>query len=717
MQKKYLFHLIGALLAVLLLSSCSLFSSDEGQPVGEIESGLDESDLEGLDEELEGDELAESDDLDLDEEDIEDIGELSLKEEDLLAEELGDEDLGLEDLDLDDVELDEELAAIESGQDDFLAIEKPRDSSPKAATPPMVGEMDDPVDSGTDFLVSSSSSGNNIQNLEYVSQLNGGTVLITADKPFTYELREEPEFNQVVVEVADVTLPKSLKRPYIAKDFGQPVATINAYQTTGSSTARFVIQYKTNIRPELKMKNNQLMVMTAPDGSGALAKKKKPAKRISIQVDDVNVQEVVKLIASESGVNIMIDKDVGGNISISLNDVPWDQALLTILRSRGLSYKRDGNILRVATQNRLAKEAENLNKQLVNEMQARRESQGRKVRFYPVNYADVAELEKKIKPFLSTGGQVSSDNRSSALVVVDFPDILDKVKKMIVALDIPPMQIMIEGKIVEASENFSSQIGANLGLQSVNDIGSQSLRASLSTGQDLTTLSGGLSADLSIGVFDVIGDLSSTLKLAEDTEDVKVLSSPRIMALNKEPAEITQTSQFPFTTPTPIADAGQVLNQVQFQDVKLSLKVTPQITYSGEILMNVEILREIPGAAVAGARRVEGREAKTKVLVPNGKTVVIGGIYQVVDNVREVGIPLLKDIPLLGYLFKSRVVEKNRNELLIFLTPKIINPELTRQSMALKRSMSPENDNDDGVNLDTDLEAELDDFESAVEAL
>lgn len=583
-------------------------------------------------------------------------------------------------------------------------------------------EQDAPIVPEADYFPTEApvgGTGNRITNLEYKSYESGGTVVISAEAPFTHQVREEPEFNQVIVEVADVILPESLKRPYIAKDFGQPVATINAYQDPGATTARFIIQYKNPMKPAVQKEGNKLLVMSSGSASQTISSGidevgSGKAKRVTIHVDDVEISEVIKLIAAESRVNIMVDSDVKGSTTVRLSDVPWDQALMTILKSHGLGYRRQDNILRIASQEKLAKEAENYNKQVSNEIDAKRQTEGRRVRFFPVNYADVEELIKQVQPFLTKDGKVSSDKRSNSLVVVDFVDVLDKVKKVITALDTTPLQILIEGKIVEAQEDFKHEMGMNLRATNSVSIGSQLATATMSTSNPLGTVSGGMSGTITAGTFDVLGDLTATLALRESENKVKVLSSPRVMVLNKEEATISQVRQVPVISITPVANAGQPLQQVTFQDITLSLKVTPQIAFNGEVLMDVDVQRQIAGQPTeTGALQVESRSAKTKVLVPNGKTMVIGGIYQNDIVETETGVPYLKEIPILGYLFKSKSKNVIKNELLIFLTPKIVNPEIMKQAFTMSK------ESEDNSNIDTSLGTgdEFDALEQELETL
>ncbi|MBY0316482.1 MAG: type IV pilus secretin PilQ [Bdellovibrionales bacterium] len=535
------------------------------------------------------------------------------------------------------------------------------------------------------IVETTSSFGNKITNLEYKSFESGGTILITADKPMEYQVKEEPQFNQVIVEVADVFLPENLKLPYIAKDFGQPVATINAYQDKGATTARFVIQYKTATKPSIDIKNNTLIVSSEASDSEdeEAAPTTTASKLVTIQMDNVEIKEVINFIAEESGVNILADdKGLNGKVTVRLRDVPWEDALMSILKSHGLGYVKKGNILRIAPQKLLAEEAENYLKQINSQQNAVKTLQGKTIRFFPVNYADVDDLSKKLKPFLSQNAKVSADKASNSIIISEFASQMSRIEKILKALDIQPLQIMIEGKVIEASESFSKEIGLNWNTTTPFTQGSQSgsISNNLRFGAQLPF---GLNTTINAGAYDIIGDLTATLQIAQSEQKIKILSSPRIVALNKQKAYIKQIQQYPILQTTVVGNVSNTTTT--FQDVQLSLEVTPQVTFSNETLMNVKIIRDIPGPAVNGARQVNKREASTSVLVKDGQTMVLGGIYSMDDSQAENGIPWLMDIPILGYLFKSKNRTTVKNELLIFLTPRIVNPEALRQASTISQ--------------------------------
>lgn len=577
-----------------------------------------------------------------------------------------------------------------------------------------------------------------INDIRYLANEAGGTVVIDASEPISYQTRVNPETNQFIVEMAGAKLPERLKRPYILKEFNGAFAAINAYQPAGSNTVRVVIQLKGSgaSQPIVQQEANSLVVIPASntpvemvaqqesaqapppgaaeeislDGSadsqsfdveaaradqqllGArtldeflMGNSRFYGRRISIQVKDVNVREALNFISDEGGINLVISDDVKGNISLKLKEVPWDQALVTVMRSMKLGYLRQGNVIRISTLKNLQEETDAA-RQII---EAQKAMTPLRVKVIPVSFGKVEDMVKQVQSFLTEKrGNVVADPRTSSLIVTDTNDVLQKVVRLVKELDLPPAQVMIEGKIVEASEDFKERLGVNWNLENsqleisqaggrggapidlISNLGVSPLESSVISESPLLW-------EFNIGTMDILGNLSAALALAEIDSLAKVVSSPRVVTMNKEKAEISQKGQQ--VTVTQVRDQqGNILPQVNREDVTLNLTVIPQITADGSVIMEVEVKRQFVGAEVnaeTGARPINTREAKTKILVKNGQTAVIGGIYQSDVTESEAGVPLLKDIPVLGWLFKSKSLDKLKNELLIFLTPKILNTE------------------------------------------
>jgi len=562
-----------------------------------------------------------------------------------------------------------------------------------------------------------------ITGLKFKANDNGGTVVVEGNGPLNYTTRLNPDLKQFIVEIPNSNLPKKLKRTLNTKDIKGAVGAIDAYQSPGSKTSRIVVQMRDGFgEPTVQQEGNALLIVSSGSGGAEVAttevahnedvgggggdesltkgesevnvdlnsnkilasqsleeflsgNTKFYGRKISIETSNIDVRDALKFITEESGVNMVITDEVKGNISLKLRQVPWDQALVVIMKARRLGYSRQGNVLRIVPLEELKKEEDDATKLAL----ARKNIEPLKVRAFNISYAKVDELDKKIKDFLSERGKVVSDLRTSTIVVTDVEESLTRVMKLIQGLDSAPPQVLIEGKIVEALESFQRTVGVQWSFTGADvkiadgPNGPVNLRPNLSVGQAATT-PGGLGFGLNVGTLDVFGDISASLALFEKEEKVKVLSSPRIVTLSNEKADISQTNELPVKTLTPQPN-GQPIVTYQFKPLTLKLEVTPQVTGEGTVIMKVGVNRQIKGAAVSTTDdtfSVNSREANTRVIVKNGQTAVIGGIYRSDVTEGTTGVPWLKDIPVIGAIFRGTSTDKQRSELLIFLTPRIL---------------------------------------------
>lgn len=565
-----------------------------------------------------------------------------------------------------------------------------------------------------------------VRDIRYLANSSGGTVVIETSKPVTYQTRLNPATNQFVIELADVELPPNLQKPITQKDFNSRIGSINSYQTAGSSTARIVVQLSgaSNGEPTVQQEGNALVVI--PPAAPVIAKRESPApavkaltktvpgeqalaartldefltgnqrffgRNISLQVKDADVRDVVNFLAEESGANIVMSDDVAGKISLKLRRVPWDQALVTVMRTRSLGYVRQGNVLRISTLKALQSETEAANKII----EAQKAIVPMVVQVVPVSYADIEDLAKNLKPFLSKEGNAVADKRTSTLIITDKGETVERAKKLVKTLDIPPAQVSIESKIVEAMESFDNFIGVNWGFSG------NSLQLSPTGGaagsplnMDLNLRSSTLSQEfvganpfsmgMSIGSLDVLGNLDAALTLAEQDSLAKVISSPRISAMNREKSVIRQEGENVSFVQTRSEQTGAITRSEKRTPFSLELAVTPQITADGGVIMDLDVKREFVGPVLdqqTQARAVNKRSAHTKILVRNGQTAVIGGIYTNDELDSSMGVPGLKNIPIIGWLFKSKGYSRTKNELLIFLTPRILAQDNTLEMAAV----------------------------------
>lgn len=622
----------------------------------------------------------------------------------------------------DDLSLDDEPAKTEEAppaqaENPPPAEQAPAEPAPQVEAPapeptpaPVVNEpAPAPVETPAPMM---SSAPITITSLKYKANDNGGTIVIDATGPISYTTRSNPELKQMIIEVPNATLPKKLQRPLNTRDMHGTIGAIDPYQNAGSTTARFVIQLREGAsEPTVQQEGNSLLVVasgagggmsaSAPEGGADLSKPDPNAntdlsgpgilssqsladflsgntkfygKRISIETSNMDVRDALRFITEESGVNMVIAEEVRGTVSLKLRQVPWDQALVMLMKAKGLGYSRQGNVLRIATVEQLKKEEDDATRLV----QSKRATEPLKVRMFPISYAQVADLEKRVASFLSERGKVVGDVRTNALVVTDIEEYLQRVEKLVRNLDTQPPQVLIEAKIVEATESFTRAIGLNWGMTngSANlgngKFGPVTMRPNFGISAGSTS-SGAFSGGLNIGTLDLLGDLTAQLALNEREEKVKVISSPRIATLSNETSNISQTTEVPVKQVTPLAQ-GTPQTTFSFKPLTLKLEVTPQVTADASIIMKVQLKREFRGASLqsdSDVFAVNSREANTKILIKNGQTAVIGGIYQSDATESETGVPYLREIPFLGTLFRGRATTKEKSELLLFLTPRV----------------------------------------------
>jgi len=563
-----------------------------------------------------------------------------------------------------------------------------------------------------------------LTDIRYVAKKGGGTVVVETSAPATYHTREVPGQSQVVLEIANAQMPPRLKYPYITKDFNQPISSINAYQDPGSSTVRVVVQFKSPTHAEVKQ--NGLKIELAPadamseiedsptlgasvasgggssnegsnsdaavvrtersntdprilptssiDTSPGSENLKFYGRPISIEVRDTPIRDVINLIAEQSGANIVLGSEVEGTITLKLRQIPWDEALLIVMKTKNLGYVRQGSILRVAPYEALQKETDAARKVV----EAQKAAEPLRVRVIPVGYAKVVDLKIQIDPFLSIGrGKAVGDARTNSLVVTDTPEVLDRIANLVKALDLPPLQVLIEGKVVEARETFSRNLGIQWSTSGTGfNLGSQNVQLAPSVGATSPAYG---SLGLQIGQSDIFGTIQATISLAETEDIAHVVSSPRVVALNNEPATIIQSTSIPLPVIQPVAN-GPSVTTIQYKPIEMRLEVTPQVTSENDVIMQIHIKREfITNRTASSTGDINARDATTRVLVRNGNTAVIGGVYQSDTSQTENGIPLLRSLPVIGWLFKNQATSKEKTELLVFLTPRILNAETSIQ--------------------------------------
>ena len=496
---------------------------------------------------------------------------------------------------------------------------------------------------------------------------------------------------RLIVDFMNTSLPSNLQRKLDVVDFGTPIQGVDTFMQ--GDHVRMVIEpkglwehvaYQTDNKFILEIK----AVADDPDKLSTNSKIGYKGEKLTLSFQNIAVREALNVIADFTNLNMVISDSVSGNLTLRLKDVPWDQALQIILDSRGLDMRKNGNVIQVAPREELAaKEKLNLaaNQEIFDLEPLHTES-------YPLAYskgkAIVALLQNSAQRMLSKRGSAVEDARTNTVFVQDTPSRLEEVRKLIKRVDVAVRQVMIEARFVEASDTFTRTLGGRLSYTGVPPPGGGfsvgGLRGSVggSAGGGPVNLPGtpGL---IGTGVVSAMLFNSSVTKIlglelqASQLNGIsKEISSPRVVTANGTEATIEQGVEIPYQTTTSATIAPTIL----FKKALLSLTVTPQITPDDNINMKVEVTQDSVGTIIntsaGGVPSINTKKISTQVLVDNGGTVVIGGVYTQNELKSTPKVPLLGDIPLIGWLFKSQTDTNNKRELLVFISPKILSDSL-----------------------------------------
>jgi type IV pilus assembly protein PilQ len=520
----------------------------------------------------------------------------------------------------------------------------------------------------------------------------------------------------LVVEFLKTSLPESLRRRLDVTDFGTPVKTISSQQS--GDRVRMVIEptgvwehsaYQTDTQFVLEVRSQKIDPNKLTQGPGFSGEK------LSLNFQSIEVRALLQVIADFTNFNVVTSDTVTGNVTLRLKDVPWDQALDIILQAKGLGVRKTGNVLWIAPKDEIAtKEKLELESklQIASLEPVRTQS-------FQLNYTKAEEVARSLNGqqagqglatgtstnnrVLSPRGSLVYESRTNQLFVSDTPSKLEEIAIIIARIDIPARQVMIEARIVEAQDSYGRELGVRLGATTTQQaggvyrVGGNYLTNSTSSGQPPPTNSQGVTADLattngyfvnlpSLGINDrdaatfAVSLFSSSLNRFLNLElsaleadgKGKVVSSPRVITQDQVRAIIEQGTEIPFQTAT-----SSGATAIQFRSATLKLEVTPQITPEGNIILSVDVAKDSPGAATAAGLTINTKRVRTQVLIENGGTVVIGGIFEQSESTSTTKVPLLGDIPYLGRLFSTTSVSTDKTELLVFLTPKVITDRTT----------------------------------------
>lgn len=391
---------------------------------------------------------------------------------------------------------------------------------------------------------------------------------------------------------------------------------------------------------------------------------------VSLKVVQISVTDFFRTISELSGLNILIDPEVGGSLTLNVEQVPWDQLFDAVLQSQGLAKRIEGNLVRISTQDKLRAEQE-INQSLKEATFLAADTLTVTKR---LNYATGAEIRGTLEPHLTPRGSMNVDDRTNTLIISDVPYGIDAVTSLINILDVAEKQVEIEARIIEASTNFSRSLGVQLGFgigridPAKNAFGDVADRVT-SQINTITPASGQITgiAGLMVGGLVDVFRLDALITAAETDGEARILSKPRVTTQNNTEAIITQGSEIP------IPVQQNFTTTVQFQTAALQLTVIPRVTNVGTILLNIHVENNIPDFArtVLGIPAIQTSEATTQVMVQDGGTTVIGGIYVQSESETEDRVPGLGRIPLLGNLFKSNTKSKDTREIIFFITARI----------------------------------------------
>jgi type IV pilus assembly protein PilQ len=538
----------------------------------------------------------------------------------------------------------------------------------------------------------------------------GRVILQLSDPSAIVDMRQQGR--QILLDIMNTALPDQFARKYDVSDFATPVKLVEvaskgknvriAISTSGEydhlafqADGLLTIEFRPLTKQEKEEIERKRDVFTG--------------ERLSLNFQDIEVRAVLQLLADFTGLNLVTSDTVRGRITLRLQNVPWDQALDIILKARGLSMRKNGNVIMVApTAEITARETLELESQKQVESLAPLQFE-----YIQLNYAQAGDIKKLLKEkgnelLTPERGSVTVDSRTNTLLVKDTAAKLDSIRKLVDKLDIPVRQVMIDSRVVIADNNFAKEVGVRLGFNRSNSSNGNELLIAggqpghidgtealdtgtfMGVGAGIETGTGGQGEQLLVNLpaagatsavnllIGKVGSYLLQLELSAMQEEGRgeIVSSPRVITSDNEKAIIKQGTQIPYST---VSDNG---TDVEFKDAVLKLEVTPKITPDDRVIMDLNISKDNPSTSVRGADGTVGidtRSIETTVLVDNGETVVLGGVFERTRTDTMEKVPFFGDVPFVGFFFRSKAQLDNNTELLIFVTPKILKESLTVQ--------------------------------------
>jgi type IV pilus assembly protein PilQ len=507
----------------------------------------------------------------------------------------------------------------------------------------------------------------------------------------------------LVVEFTKSSLPEGLNRRLDVSDFGTPVQSVSMQQS--GDRVRMVIDPRGEWEHSAYQSNSQFVVEVRP-------RKENPNKlaqgtgysgeKLSLNFQNIEIRSLVQVIADFTNFNIVTSDSVSGTLTLRLKDVPWDQALEIILEAKNLGMRKSGSVLRIAPEDEL-----NAKEKIKYEAQATLQGlEQLRTQSFQLNYAKAATVAQGLTGtgssgggggssgsttrILSSRGSVLAEVRTNQLFVTDIPSRLSQVADLLQKLDVPVRQVLIEARFVEATDTFSKSLGVKLGGGSVNSNSSVGVTPSVSS-----TTTGGVTTTTSTNTYsstsfvnlpatsttgDAVGTFALSLFNSSLTKMLnleisaleadgkgKVVSSPRVVTADQTKALIEQGTELPYQVAT-----SSGATSIAFRKANLKLEVTPQITPEGNIILALDVNKDTVGQSTTAGYAINTKHIQTEVLVENGGTVVIGGVFELTDTNSESRVPVLGELPMVGALFRTRSRVNNKTEMLIFISPKMI---------------------------------------------
>lgn len=512
---------------------------------------------------------------------------------------------------------------------------------------------------------------------------SGRVIIDLANNQVGVDIRQQGQ--TLVVEFLKTALPEGLRRRLDVSDFGTPIQSVTTTQS--GDKVRMVIEpkgawehsaYQSDNRFVVEVRQQKIDANKLTQGTGYNGEK------LSLNFQNIEIRSLLQVIADFTNFNVVTSDTVNGAVTLRLKDVPWDQALDIILQAKGLGMRKTGNVLLIAPKDELAAR-EKLELESKNAVQS---LESLRTQDFKLNYAKAADIAAGLTgsggagatKILSARGSVIAEARTNQLFVTDVPSRLEQVQALIAKLDIPVRQVLIEARIVEAGDTFGKSLGVRLGGRPFNTTNNVSFGSSYVSGASGTNAgdfvqlpgvgqNGYPAATFALSLFNssLTRLLNLEISALEADGKGKIVSSPRVITADQVKALIEQGTELPYQQAT-----SSGATSIAFRKANLKLEVTPQITPEGNIILNVDVNKDSVGRATSNGFAIDTKHIQTQVLVENGGTVVIGGIFEQNEREDETKVPFLGDLPGVGNLFKTRTRTATKSELLVFITPRML---------------------------------------------